>query len=194
MSVLGLHSTHFFFLTKRFDRQGSLICHRKLSFLTLNHLFILHKKAWSCLLWLNKHLPWLIWWNTVVLWWWMISCGALQILMSKKISLWNFNTLQNTTLSILLIWFSWECGISSSSANCHRCLHEICLSVDKICISFLSPFWWAYFVGKGYNSSYEVHFWPRETSTMVVFTSVREEKIYLRWKTFFWGEGMRIFT
>ena len=46
-------------------------------------------------------------------------------------------------------------------------------------------------MGKGYNSSYEVHFWPRETSTIVVFASVREEKNLLALKNiFFWGGGL----
>ena len=69
--------------------------------------------------------------------------------------------------------------------------------VEKICITFLSPFWWSYFLDKGYNSSYEVHFWLRETSTMVVFASVWEEKnLFAVKKNFFLGGGgkMRIFT
>ena len=45
-------------------------------------------------------------------------------------------------------------------------------------------------MGKGYNSSYEVHFWPRETSNMVVFASVREEENLFALKNlFFWGGG-----
>ena len=51
-------------------------------------------------------------------------------------------------------------------------------------------------MGKGYNSSYEVHFWPRETSTMVVFASVREEENLFALKNLFLGGagGVRSFT
>ena len=61
--------------------------------------------------------------------------------------------------------------------------------VEKICITFLSPSWWSYFLDKGYNSSYEVHFWLRETSTVVVFASVREEKNLFAVKNIFFGGG-----
>ena len=49
-------------------------------------------------------------------------------------------------------------------------------------------------MGKGYNCSYEIHFWPQETFTMVFFAKVRDEKIHLHRKTlrFFlggWGGG-----
>ena len=46
-------------------------------------------------------------------------------------------------------------------------------------------------MGKGYNSFYDVHFWPRETSTMVVFASVREKKNLFPLENifFFWFGG-----
>ena len=47
-------------------------------------------------------------------------------------------------------------------------------------------------MGKGYNSSYEVHFWPRETSTMVVFASVREEENLFAFKNLFLGVGVGV--
>ena len=44
-------------------------------------------------------------------------------------------------------------------------------------------------MGKGYNSSYEVHFWPRETSTIVVFALIREEKNLFALNIIFFGGG-----
>ena len=118
---------------------------------------------------------------------------ALQILIfKKKLHYGNFNTLQTSPLQFCYCDFHDHVEFHLQAPTAADAYVHFDL-VEMICITFLSPFWWSYFVGKGYNSFYEVHFWPRETSTMVVFASVREKKNLFALENIYfflvWGGG-----